>query len=90
MIPQVYILKCSDNSFYTGSTNDIKKRLHEHNNLKSGAHYTKIRRPVEIIYTEIFETLNEARKRECEIKKLTRKEKEKLIEKSINYILKLN
>jgi putative endonuclease len=83
MIPQVYILKCSDNSFYTGSTNDIKKRLHEHNNLKSWAHYTKIRRPVEIIYTEIFETLNEARKRECEIKKLTRKEKEKLIEKNI-------
>ncbi len=81
MIPQVYILRCSDNSFYTGSTNDIQKRLHEHNNLKSWAHYTKIRRPVEMIYTEEFETLNEARKREYEIKKLTRKEKEKLIEK---------
>ncbi len=76
---QVYILRCSDWTYYTWSTNNIKKRIHEHNNLKSGAHYTKIRRPVEIIYTEIFETLNEARKRECEIKKLTRGEKDELI-----------
>lgn len=73
-----YILKCSDNTLYTGSTNDIKKRLHEHNNLKSWAHYTKIRRPVELIYSEEFETLSEARKRECEIKKLSRIQKEKL------------
>lgn len=74
-----YILKCSDNTLYTGSTNDIKKRLHEHNNLKSWAHYTKIRRPVELIYSEEFETLSEARKRECEIKKLSRIQKEKLL-----------
>lgn len=75
----VYILKCSDNTYYCWSTNDTEKRLHEHNNLKSWAHYTKIRRPVEIIYTENFETLSEARKRECEIKKLNRIQKEKLI-----------
>lgn len=79
-----YILKCNDNSLYTGSTNDIKKRLHEHNNLKSWAHYTKIRRPVELIYFEEFETLSEARKRECEIKKLSKIQKEKLIKKLLN------
>ncbi|NDK08338.1 GIY-YIG nuclease family protein [Candidatus Gracilibacteria bacterium] len=79
----VYILKCSDNTYYCGSTNDIEKRLHEHNNLKSGAHYTKIRRPVEIVYKEQFETLSEARKRECEIKKLSRIQKETLIKKKM-------
>lgn len=84
MNPVVYILKCNDNSLYTWSTNDIKKRLHEHNNLKSWAHYTKIRRPVELIYKEDFETLPEARRRECEIKKMCRKKKEKLIVKNIN------
>ncbi|NCP76693.1 GIY-YIG nuclease family protein [Candidatus Gracilibacteria bacterium] len=76
-----YILRCSDDSLYTGSTNDIEKRLHEHNNLKSGAHYTKIRRPVELIYTEIFETMSEARKREYVIKQLTREQKISLIRK---------
>lgn len=70
-----YILRCSDDSLYTGSTNDLTKRLHEHNNLKSWAHYTKIRRPVELVYTESFETMSEARKREYAIKQLTRKEK---------------
>jgi putative endonuclease len=70
-----YILRCCDNSLYTGSTNDIEKRLHEHNNLKSWAHYTKIRRPVELIYSENFETLSEARKRECAIKQLSREQK---------------
>lgn len=70
-----YILHCADDTLYIGSTNDLKKRLHEHNYLKSGAHYTKIRRPVELIYHETFESLSEARKRENELKKLTRKQK---------------
>lgn len=77
--PITYILRCSDDSFYTGSTNDIGKRLHEHNHLKSGAHYTKIRRPVELLYTESFETMSEARKREYVIKQLTREQKTLLI-----------
>lgn len=75
----VYILECSDKSLYTGFTNDIEKRLYKHNNLKSGAHYTKIRRPVTLKYSESFPTFNEARKRECEIKKLKREEKIDLI-----------
>lgn len=74
-----YILRCSDDTFYTGFTNDLDKRLHKHNHLKSWAHYTKIRRPVELIYSENFETMSEARKREYAIKQLTREEKIVLI-----------
>jgi putative endonuclease len=75
----VYIMECSDNTLYIGSTNNLEKRLHEHNNLKSGAHYTKIRRPVKCVYTEDCEDLSTARKREFAIKKLTRKDKLLLI-----------
>lgn len=74
----VYILECVDKTLYVGSTNDIKKRLHTHNNSKQGAHYTKIRRPVILKYSESFETKSEAMKRECAIKKLKREEKLKL------------
>lgn len=77
----VYILTCADGTLYTGSTTDLERRLREHNHAKSGAHYTKIRRPVTLAYSEHFATLAEARKREAEIKKLTRGEKEKLYEK---------
>ena len=70
-----YILECADKSLYAGCTNDLKKRLHQHNHLKSGAHYTKIRRPVILKYSQTFPTLTEARKREAEIKRLPRKEK---------------
>ncbi len=80
-MPFVYILKCSDDTFYTGSTSDLKKRIYEHNNLKSGAHYTKIRRPVVLVYSEETENLSLARKREVVIKKLTREEKITLISK---------
>jgi len=75
----VYILTCSDKTLYVGSTTDLEKRLHAHNNLKSGAHYTKIRRPVKLIYKEEFETLTKARRREAELKRLTRIQKIELI-----------
>lgn len=75
----VYILECADGTLYSGSTNDLEKRLHAHNNLKSGAHYTKIRRPVTLKYFESFPTYAESRKREGEIKRLSREEKIKLI-----------
>ncbi|MEX0672750.1 MAG: GIY-YIG nuclease family protein [Candidatus Paceibacterota bacterium] len=78
----VYILECADGTLYTGSTNDLEKRLHQHNHAKAGAHYTKIRRPVTLAYSERFETMSEARKRECELKKLTREEKILLISSS--------
>lgn len=76
----VYILECADTTYYVGSTLDIQKRLHQHNALKSGAHYTKIRRPVTLQYVEKHETLHDARHREYELKKLTRKQKKELIE----------
>lgn len=75
----VYILECADGTLYTGSTNDLEKRLHAHNHLKSGAHYTKIRRPVVLKYKEYFETYAEVRAREGELKRLNKQEKLKLI-----------
>ncbi len=74
-----YILKCADNTLYVGATNDLEKRLHQHNNAKNGAHYTKIRRPVTLVYSEKFTTLAESRKREAEIKRWSRAEKLELI-----------
>lgn len=76
-----YILECNDKTLYVGSTNDLERRLDQHNNSKSGAHYTKIRRPVILKYKEEFETLKEARQREFELKKLTRNKKLELISK---------
>lgn len=80
MTHYTYILKCADNTLYVGSTNDLEKRLHQHNNLKQGAHYTKIRRPVTLAYSEVCENLSIARKREAEFKRLSRVEKLDLIE----------
>ncbi len=76
----VYILECADKSLYTGCTNNLEKRLDQHNNSKQGAHYTKIRRPVILKYSEKLPTLNEARKKEAEIKRLTREQKLELIQ----------
>ena len=73
-----YILKCKDDSLYTGWTNDLKKRITSHNAGK-GAKYTKARRPVELVYYDEFQTREEAMKREYAIKQLSRKEKEALI-----------
>ncbi|MGL5380697.1 GIY-YIG nuclease family protein [Clostridium sp.] len=76
----VYILKCSDNSLYTGWTNNLDKRYKVHSSGK-GAKYTRARLPVELVYFESFEDKIEAMKREHEIKKLTRIKKLELIEK---------
>lgn len=75
----VYILECADKTFYIGSTNNLEKRLFEHNNSKNGAHYTKIRRPVKLVYKETFSTYKESRAREAEIKRMTRIKKIELI-----------
>lgn len=76
----VYILECSDKTYYTGWTKDLEKRINTHNNGK-GAKYTRGRRPVKLIYFENFNDKVEAMKREYEIKRMSRKEKEKLISK---------
>ena len=75
----VYILECADNSFYVGCTNNLEKRIKQHNESKWGAHYTKIRRPVILKHSEEFETLKTARRREAEIKGWRREKKLNLI-----------
>lgn len=74
----VYILKCSDNTLYTGWTTSLERRLKAHNSGK-GAKYTKPRLPVEIVYFEKFQDKKEAMKREYAIKQLSREEKLNLI-----------
>lgn len=73
-----YILECSDGTLYTGWTNNLEKRLKDHNEGR-GAKYTKARRPVVLVYQETFETKEEAMRREYAIKQLSREEKKKLI-----------
>jgi putative endonuclease len=76
----IYIVQCSDETLYTGITTDINRRITEHNSSVKGAKYTRVRRPVRLVYKEIFEDRSSASKREYMIKKLSRKEKLKLIE----------
>ena len=75
----VYILKCSDETLYTGITTDISRRLKEHNGSTKGARYTKVRRPVELMYSEELEDRSSASKREYQIKQMTKKKKLELI-----------
>lgn len=75
----VYLLQCSDGTLYGGWTNDLESRLEAHNK-GIGAKYTRGRTPVTLVYSESFETKQEATKREWQIKKLTREKKLKLIE----------
>jgi len=74
----VYIIECSDAKLYTGITNDINRRLEEHNS-GSGSKFTRARKPVKLAYSEIVRTRSAALKREASIKKLSRKEKLDLI-----------
>lgn len=75
-----YLARCVDSSLYAGTCINTKEREARHNN-GTGAKYTRGRRPVVFVYTEEYETLSEARKREAEVKKWSRKQKEKLIQK---------
>ena len=73
----VYMVRCRDNSLYTGSTNDLSRRIQVHNSGK-GAKYTKSRLPVTLVYREECPDKSTALKRECEIKRLTKTKKEQL------------
>jgi putative endonuclease len=75
----LYILKCADQTLYTGITTNLKRRIEEHNTNKLGAKYTSGRRPVELIYSREFNSRSEATKEEVLIKKLPRSEKIALI-----------
>lgn len=83
-----YIVKCSDETLYTGWTNNLKKRLEAHNSGK-GAKYTKNRRPVELVYFEEYDTKQEAMKREYAIKQLSRQKKLALIRSHQSIFLKM-
>lgn len=75
----LYILKCNDDTFYTGITTNIDRRLKEHNGeLKGGAKYTRVRQPVELIYQVEFQNRSEASKEEWRIKRLSREQKKEL------------
>ncbi len=77
---QVYMVRCSDDTLYTGITTDLARRLQEHNHSEAlGSKYTRARRPIHLAYQEDQPTRSEAAKREKEIKTLSRQEKEKLI-----------
>ncbi|MDS0220124.1 GIY-YIG nuclease family protein [Haloarcula sp. S1AR25-5A] len=77
----VYVLHCSDDTFYTGYTTDVERRVREHD-AGDGAKYTRGRTPVELVHVETFDSQSAAMSRECEIKQYTRAEKERLIEAS--------
>ncbi|MEO6077511.1 MAG: GIY-YIG nuclease family protein [Candidatus Andersenbacteria bacterium] len=70
----VYILRCSDDTLYTGWSTDVEKRVHNHNAGK-GAKYTRARLPVVCVYSKSFASKEEAMKREYEIKQMTREDK---------------
>ena len=74
----VYILECSDGSFYTGVTNDMERRQQQHND-GTASRYTRSRRPVTVRYQEICGTRSQALIRECSLRLLSRKEKEELV-----------
>lgn len=86
----VYILKCSDKSYYTGITNNIDRRLIEHNNGLDRRAYTFFRRPVELVYFELFQNPNDAIMWEKRIKGWSRKKKEALINGDLEELKRLS
>ena len=77
----VYMVKCADNTLYTGIATELERRIEEHNGSDKGAKYTRARRPVRLVYSEEYPDRSSASKREYEIKKkMSRSEKLKLIE----------
>ena len=78
----VYIAQCADDTLYTGIATDLARRIEEHNSSEKGAKYTRVRRPVSLVYSEEFPDRSLASKREYEIKKkMSRTQKLKLIAK---------
>jgi putative endonuclease len=78
----LYIVECADETLYTGITTELDRRVDEHNSSDKGAKYTRNRRPVTLVYTEVFADRSSASRREYEIKKkMSRTDKLKLIGK---------
>ncbi|WP_281559708.1 GIY-YIG nuclease family protein [Thalassomonas sp. RHCl1] len=76
----VYFLRCADNSLYAGITTDLKRRVNEHNTSnKLAAKYTRVRRPVDLVYAEQLHTRSDASSREYQLKRLSKRAKEQLV-----------
>ncbi|RTZ95620.1 MAG: GIY-YIG nuclease family protein [Deltaproteobacteria bacterium] len=75
----VYLVRCHDQTLYTGITRDLKRRVAEHNSEKGGAKYTRSRQPVQLVYAESVKSRSEASKREYQLKKMSRARKQALI-----------
>ncbi len=75
----VYILECADRTLYTGWTNDIEKRINEHNGGRNGAKYTRGRRPVRLVFMKEYPSLSDALKEEARIKKMSKEQKVQMI-----------
>ncbi|MDO8620141.1 MAG: GIY-YIG nuclease family protein [bacterium] len=75
----LYILQCADKTLYTGITVEMTRRLSEHNSSARGAKYTRARRPVALRYTKLFKNRSLASRAEARVKKMTRKEKLRLL-----------
>jgi putative endonuclease len=83
---QVYIIRCSDDSLYTGITTDIERRLSQHGGRRGGARYFRGRRPERLVYLESGHTRSTAGRREVAIKKMNRAQKIRLIASEMNSI----
>ena len=79
LVYYVYVVQCADGTLYTGITNDLIRRLVEHNSSRRGAKYTRGRRPVTLLYSEEFSDRATASAAEFQIKKLSRAEKLRLV-----------
>jgi putative endonuclease len=75
----VYVLECADDTYYTGYTTDVERRVAEHD-AGEGAKYTRGRTPVELVHVEEYDTRSAAMSREHAIKSLSRREKERLVD----------
>lgn len=75
----LYVLECADGTLYTGITKNVTRRLHEHNNTKKGAKYTRVRRPVKLVWEKHYNNRSEAQSAEYQFKKLLHKQKWQVI-----------
>jgi putative endonuclease len=80
-----YIIRCSDNTLYTGVTTDLTRRLAEHNSPKGGARYTRTRQPVRLVFAEEMASRSQACRREFAIKQLSAAAKRRLIDSLHTY-----
>ncbi len=76
---QVYMVRCSDDTLYTGVARDLKRRIQQHNHGNDGAKYTRARRPVTLVYNEPARDRSSAQQREYQIRKLSTARKRQLI-----------